>query len=225
VYLLKNGKKFWAVLDGNTLTLANVKGEEPKDFIDVCFCSPKLLNQKIKKSDYTFTIHTINGNYILSAETGENMLAWISAIQDAQVRLMTARLEYSVLEKRQPNNDEKEKNRAVIISLMKQPENCKCADCGNTETNWASINIGIFICIECAGVHRKLGTHISQVRSVTMDRWEDDTVKVMTKIGNLNSNNKYLANIPINEKRLQPKDIMDLRVKFITEKYEVKKWC
>jgi len=223
--LTKKWKKRWAVLDENTLTLATEKGGDQKDFIDVCFCSAKLLKQKIKKVEYVFTIHTCNGNFVLSSDTGENMLSWISAIQDAQVRLMTARLEYSVLEKRQPIADEKEKNRAAVITLMKQSENSKCADCSNTETNWASINIGIFICIECAGIHRKLGTHITQVRSITMDRWEDDTVKTMKHIGNANSNSKYLAKFSHNEKRLMPKDTMETKLKFITDKYEHRKWC
>ena len=38
-----------------------------------------------------------------------------------------------------------------------------CADCGTAEPEWASLNLCIMICIECSGIHRKLGTHVSKV--------------------------------------------------------------
>jgi Putative GTPase activating protein for Arf len=46
------------------------------------------------------------------------------------------------------------------------------------EPLWASINFGVFICIECSGVHRNMGTHISKVRSITMDKWDSDVLEV-----------------------------------------------
>jgi len=49
--------------------------------------------------------------------------------------------------------------------------NEKCADCNSLHPDWASINLGILICIECSGIHRKLGSHISRVRSLELDDW------------------------------------------------------
>jgi hypothetical protein len=33
--------------------------------------------------------------------------------------------------------------------------NNTCADCDDKDPQWASINLGIFICIECSGLHRR----------------------------------------------------------------------
>lgn len=29
---------------------------------------------------------------------------------------------------------------------------------------WASFNLGVFMCMECSGVHRMIGTHVTKVR-------------------------------------------------------------
>ena len=47
-----------------------------------------------------------------------------------------------------------------------------------TEPEWASSNIGVFVCVNCSGIHRMLGTHISRVKSCRLDQWSDDAVQV-----------------------------------------------
>ncbi|KAI5783286.1 hypothetical protein FPQ18DRAFT_357638 [Pyronema domesticum] len=84
------------------------------------------------------------------------------------------------------------RNEKVIQDLIKSVNgNDRCADCGANNTGWASWNLGIFLCVRCASLHRKLGTHISKVKSTTMDKWENDQVDNMKKIGNLKSNAYY----------------------------------
>lgn len=51
-----------------------------------------------------------------------------------------------------------------IDLLRKVGGNDKCADCGAPEPDWASLNLGLLVCIECSGVHRNLGVHISKVK-------------------------------------------------------------
>lgn len=55
------------------------------------------------------------------------------------------------------------KSKKMIDILRRVPGNDKCADCDAPEPDWASLNLGVLVCIECSGIHRNLGVHISKV--------------------------------------------------------------
>eukprot|EP01126_Amoeba_proteus_P016909 TRINITY_DN1794_c0_g2_i3.p1 TRINITY_DN1794_c0_g2~~TRINITY_DN1794_c0_g2_i3.p1 ORF type:complete len:106 (-),score=14.77 TRINITY_DN1794_c0_g2_i3:40-357(-) len=73
---------------------------------------------------------------------------------------------------------EQAKHQQILDQLLQEPENKRCVDCHATAPRWASSKLGVFICMKCAGIHRSLGTHISFVRSVTLDKWKDSEVQV-----------------------------------------------
>jgi len=57
----------------------------------------------------------------------------------------------------------------AIDDLLKDKDNNVCFDCNKSFPEWVSVNNAIFLCLDCAGVHRSLGLQISVVRSLTMD--------------------------------------------------------
>lgn len=83
------------------------------------------------------------------------------------------------------------KMQRVSSQIMSLAGNEFCCDCRSPEPKWASINLGITLCIECSGIHRSLGVHISKVRSLILDDWEGDTIKIMVSLGNSLINSIY----------------------------------
>lgn len=109
------------------------------------------------------------------------------------------------------------KHRKILDGLLKLPDNRECADCKSKGPRWASVNLGIFICMQCSGVHRSLGVHISKVRSATLDTWLPDQVAFIQSMGNEKSNSYWEAELPPKYDRVGIEN-------FIRAKYVDKRW-
>lgn len=114
-----------------------------------------------------------------------------------------------------------------ILNLVRQADsayNSVCADCGSgSKVEWCSINLGVILCIECSGVHRSLGSHLSKVRSLTLDTnsFNPDLVDLLCRIGNRVSNSIYEATLSRYETSMKPseKSQHEAKMRYITAKY------
>lgn len=103
--------------------------------------------------------------------------------------------------------------------------NRSCADCGAADPNWVSLSLGVLICIECSGVHRSLGSHISKVRSFELDHWEATTELEAGSITNFEANAELEAIIPIGRDKPVSTSDRETRERWILDKYVHKKFA
>lgn len=116
-----------------------------------------------------------------------------------------------------------DENPSKLLQTIRDADkgNSWCADCGSTsKVEWVSINLGIVLCIECSGIHRSLGTHISKVRSLTLDihSFSNDIVEILLQIGNRVSNMVWEAKLDQSSKPTA-NSTREQRLRFISAKY------
>ena len=110
-----------------------------------------------------------------------------------------------------------------LDACLKRPENQLCADCPSRQPRWASVNLGIFICTNCSGIHRSLGVHISFVRSTTLDTWKEKQVVDMETMGNDRANAYWEASLPPGAKPTS--SALPVVEKYIRAKYDRKMYA
>eukprot|EP00043_Microstomoeca_roanoka_P017077 m.177304 g.177304 ORF g.177304 m.177304 type:complete len:216 (-) comp16570_c13_seq4:3325-3972(-) len=76
------------------------------------------------------------------------------------------------------------KRKRLLQELQSLPGNSACVHCSAKDPDWASVTLGTTLCLQCSGVHRSFGVHISFVRSITLDDWTEEQREMMRKGGN-----------------------------------------
>lgn len=129
-------------------------------------------------------VGTGGGTYVLMAESEAECSEWILVIQQQIAGALSLTLaptshmvtkDITAVEMFVPS-------KAALKKLMES--NPYCVDCGAPRPDWASLNLGIMMCIDCSGVHRSLGSHISKVRSLKLDKWSKNLLQLLVLLGN-----------------------------------------
>lgn len=182
-YLYKKGgtykahwKKRWFCLErGDLRYYRSEKDLEPVHILNVLLCSIRPLYDNDRK--YCFEIVSPNSrNFTLQAECERDYYSWIDALKQC--------IETLLVSPSRPLRDDIDEDGLDPRIEHILSENIVCTDCCNRNPEWALINLGIVICVECSGVHRSLGVQHSKVRSLLLDSWTDSTIGIIEKIGN-----------------------------------------
>ncbi|XP_048475974.1 arf-GAP with coiled-coil, ANK repeat and PH domain-containing protein 2-like [Rhincodon typus] len=184
---------------------------------------------------FCFEVVSPSKSCMLQADSEKHQQTWILAVQSSITTAFNERREdnYSKLERTSSMStgvldfpDEarpgKEKGLEQVQGI---PGNAQCCDCNEHLPEWASINLGITLCIECSGIHRSLGVHFSKVRSLTLDSWEPELLKLMCELGNSTINQIYEARIEeMTVKKPHPGSPRQEKEAWIRAKYVEKKF-
>ncbi|CAG9835661.1 unnamed protein product [Diabrotica balteata] len=238
----KTWNRRWFYLYDNKLVYRKRSGEEHEtimeDDLRICTVKPVLDGER----RFCFEVLSPSKSHMLQADTKEMCDCWVDALQKgigaAIQRIQSIDFDqlkvgdnsitsYSnnITSKHQRHNDNNNRTKKRMWEqLLKIPGNNFCCDCRSPNPRWASINLGITLCIECSGVHRSLGVHYSKVRSLTLDDWEPEIIKVMVELGNSVINKIYEANMT--DDVIRPSDQCPgaIRETFIKAKYVDKKF-
>ncbi|KAI1899776.1 hypothetical protein AGOR_G00065230 [Albula goreensis] len=170
-----------------------------------------------QEENFEFIIVSLTGQtWHFEATSYEERDAWVQAIE-SQILASLQSCESSKNKSRLTSQTEA----IALQSIRNLRGNSHCVDCEAQNPDWASLNLGALICIECSGIHRNLGTHLSRVRSLDLDEWPLELIKVMSSIGNELANSVWEANA---QGRIKPApdSSREERERWIRAKYEQK---
>ncbi|XP_036293445.1 arf-GAP with SH3 domain, ANK repeat and PH domain-containing protein 1 isoform X5 [Pipistrellus kuhlii] len=218
-YLLKKSdgiRKVWqrrkcAVKNG-MLTISHATANRQPAKLNLLTCQVKP-NAEDKKS---FDLISHNRTYHFQAEDEQDYVAWISVLTNSKEEALTMafRGEQSTGE-----NSLEDLTKAIIEDVQRLPGNDVCCDCGSSEPTWLSTNLGILTCIECSGIHREMGVHISRIQSLELDKLGTSELLLAKTIGNNSFNDIMEANLPSPSPKPTPMSDMTARKEYITAKY------
>ncbi|XP_065442209.1 arf-GAP with SH3 domain, ANK repeat and PH domain-containing protein 1 isoform X6 [Chrysemys picta bellii] len=218
-YLLKKSdglRKVWqrrkCTVKNGILTISHATSNRQPAKLNLLTCQVKP-NAEDKKS---FDLISHNRTYHFQAEDEQEYIAWISVLTNSKEEAlnMAFRGEQSTGE-----NSLEDLTKAIIDDIQRLPGNEVCCDCGSPDPTWLSTNLGILTCIECSGIHREMGVHISRIQSLELDKLGTSELLLAKNVGNNCFNDIMEGSLPSPSPKPTPSSDMTARKEYITAKY------
>uniref|UniRef100_A0A6Q2XN81 Arf-GAP with coiled-coil, ANK repeat and PH domain-containing protein n=1 Tax=Esox lucius TaxID=8010 RepID=A0A6Q2XN81_ESOLU len=200
----KTWNRRWFSIQNNQLVYQKKFKDNPTVVVeDLRLCTVKHCEDIERR--FCFEVVSPTKSCILQADSEKLRQAWIKAVQNSIATAFREQGEEAEKLDRKSSTstgsldsggEPKEKSlkgESALQRVMAIGGNACCCDCGQPDPRWASINLGITLCIQCSGIHRSLGVHFSKVRSLTLDSWEPELLKLMCELGNGVINQIYEA--------------------------------
>lgn len=183
--------------------------------------SSGMKNTECDDSDgYEFFIVSLdNKQWHFEAGNSEERDEWVTAIEQ---QILNS-LQGNEIRKSKSRLDSSVDSSSIQTIRSRVPGNTHCADCDASNPDWASLNLGVLMCIECSGIHRNLGSHISRVRSLDLDEWPPGHLSVMLSIGNTLANSIFECSSRGRAKPT-PNSSREEKERWIRSKYESKEF-
>ncbi|KAF6117191.1 ArfGAP with coiled-coil, ankyrin repeat and PH domains 2 [Phyllostomus discolor] len=231
----KTWNRRWFSIQNNQLVYQKKFKDNPTVVVeDLRLCTVKHCEDIERR--FCFEVVSPTKSCMLQADSEKLRQAWIKAVQtsiatayrekgdEAEKLDKKSSPSTGSLDSGNESKDKLLKGESALQRVQCIPGNASCCDCGLADPRWASINLGITLCIECSGIHRSLGVHFSKVRSLTLDTWEPELLKLMCELGNDVINRVYEAKVEkMGIKKPQPGQRQEKEA-YIKAKYVEKKF-
>uniref|UniRef100_A0A8C1PTJ4 ArfGAP with SH3 domain, ankyrin repeat and PH domain 1b n=1 Tax=Cyprinus carpio TaxID=7962 RepID=A0A8C1PTJ4_CYPCA len=218
-YLLKKSdglRKVWqrrkCSVKGGILTISHATSNRQPVKLNLLTCQVKPSTEDRK----CFDLISHNRTYHFQAEDEQEFMIWISVLTNSKEEALNM-----AFRGEQGGGDDglEDLTKAIIDDVLRMPGNEVCCDCGAPDPKWLSTNLGILTCIECSGIHREMGVHISRIQSMELDKLGTSELLLAKNVGNSSFNEIMEANLPCPSPKPTPASDMTVRKEFINAKY------
>ncbi|XP_041670049.1 arf-GAP with SH3 domain, ANK repeat and PH domain-containing protein 1 isoform X3 [Cheilinus undulatus] len=219
-YLLKKSdglRKVWqrrqCSVKGGILTISHATSNRQPVKLNLLTCQVKPSTEDRK----CFDLISHNRTYHFQAEDEQEFVIWISVLTNSKEEALN--MAFRGEQSSGGEDGLEDLTKAIIEDVLRMPGNEVCCDCGAADPKWLSTNLGILTCIECSGIHREMGVHISRIQSMELDKLGTSELLLAKNVGNSSFNEIMEGNLPSPSPKPTPSSDMTVRKEFINAKY------
>ncbi|XP_063063122.1 arf-GAP with SH3 domain, ANK repeat and PH domain-containing protein 1 isoform X2 [Engraulis encrasicolus] len=198
---------------GGMLTISHATSNRQPVKLNLLTCQVKPSPEDRK----CFDLISHNRTYHFQAEDEQEFVIWISVLTNSKEEALNM-----AFRGEQGGGGEsglEDLTKAIIDDVLRTPGNDVCCDCGAADPKWLSTNLGILTCIECSGIHREMGVHISRIQSMELDKLGTSELLLAKNVGNSSFNEIMEGNLPSPSPKPTPSSDMTVRKEYINAKY------